>query len=198
MGQRVWRIGIVVLLGITGLIPVTTPTTAGSRTEDFIFGRWWGRWDLPVKDGTAARTWIWGPRFDADWENNWGNLPIPNAERYDDEFRPVMYLDKARMEIPDLDAAADDRPEDNLWLVTTGLLATELITGQLQLGDTSFEQHDPAQIPVAGDLESTLTPTYADLRQLLGENPIPANKAVNQTLVPMERPVLTHDTPTSG
>jgi hypothetical protein len=86
------------------------------------------------------------------------------------------------MEIPDLNAAADARPEEDPWLVTTGLLATELITGQLQLGDTTFEQHEPASIPVAGDLENPQTPSYADLTHLIEANSIPADTTVIQTL----------------
>ena len=42
-------------------------------------------------------------------------------------------------------------PYDSLWFVTNGLLARELMTGQVQLGNTSFEAHDPSQAQVAGD-----------------------------------------------
>jgi hypothetical protein len=182
MRKRGQRFGLIVLLCITSVLSMATPASAGPTTEDFVFGRWLGHWDLPVINGVVARTWIWGPLTGPIREANWGRLPVPGAEPYDGQLRPVMYFDKARMEIPNLDAAEHARPEDDPWLVTTGLLATELITGQLQLGDTTFERHEPAQIPVAGDLDSTLAPTYADLTRLLAEAPIPASKAVNQTL----------------
>ena len=38
--------------------------------------------------------------------------------------------------------------------VTTGRLAWELMTGQLQLGDSTFEQHNPSSANVAGDPDS--------------------------------------------
>ena len=58
---------------------------------------------------------------------------------------------------------ADDPQHD--WYVTTGLLVRELISGRMQLGNTLYEQHQPAQLPVAGDPEAprNQTITYADL-----------------------------------
>ena len=46
--------------------------------------------------------------------------------------------------------------------VTNGLLATELITGKLQAGDNTFQQLQPAGIPVAGD-PNNAGPTYAQI-----------------------------------
>jgi hypothetical protein len=54
-------------------------------------------------------------------------------------MREVQYFDKARMEI--IQRGSDD---DELWYVTTGLLATELVTGRLQVGDNLFEMRTPA------------------------------------------------------
>ena len=90
-------------------------------------------------------------------------------------WRWVYYFDKARMEYNPTSA-------DPLWKVTTGLLAVELITGQLQVGDTRFEPHQPAHIPVAGDPDSTVTPTYATMQPLLHAEPLPAGAPITQTL----------------
>lgn len=68
--------------------------------------------------------------------------------------RLVQYFDKARME-----QTNTDRP------VTNGLLTVELKSGQLQLGDTSFQPRNPAFIGIAGD-QDVPGPTYASLAQL--------------------------------
>jgi hypothetical protein len=116
----------------------------------------WARTDLPVLQGEVERSWLWGPA---------ANTPVfeePYAEAADG-MREVQYSDKSRMEmpVPGSAAAADD--EDSPWNITQGLLATELMTGQLQLGDDTFEQYAPAEIPVAGDWEDNPGPTYADM-----------------------------------
>ncbi len=109
----------------------------------------WGGADRPVAAGNSGRSWLWGPQ------------PITPArmESYAEGpngARLVQYFDKSRMEIsrPQGDRAAN-------WFVTNGLLTVELVTGQIQLGDNRFESHSPAQIPVAGDADSPLAPTYA-------------------------------------
>ena len=101
--------------------------------------------------------------FQAQWQagesitpNFWGPLVLardgqiePYAESTNGQ-RLVQYFDKARME------------RRNDGGVTNGLLATELITGQLQLGDNTFQQGNPAAIPVAGDPDNP-GPTYASI-----------------------------------
>jgi len=49
--------------------------------------------------------------------------------------------------------------------VTNGLLTVELKTGQLQLGDNSFEPHNPSFVGIAGDPDVP-GPTYASLSLL--------------------------------
>jgi len=68
--------------------------------------------------------------------------------------RLVQYFDKARMEQTNA-----DRP------VTNGLLTVELKSGQLQVGDVSFQPRNPAFIGIAGD-QDVPGPTYASLAQL--------------------------------
>jgi hypothetical protein len=73
--------------------------------------------------------------------------------------RLVQYFDKARME-----QTNPDRP------VTNGLLTVELKSGQLQIGDNSFQPRNPAFIGIAGD-QDTAGPTYASLAQLPEKTP---------------------------
>ena len=66
--------------------------------------------------------------------------------------RLVQYFDKGRMELTN----------PTTGTVTSGLLATELITGKLQSGDNTFQQLQPAAIPIAGDPDN-IGPTYASI-----------------------------------
>jgi hypothetical protein len=68
--------------------------------------------------------------------------------------RLVQYFDKARME-----QTNPDRP------VTNGLLTVELKSGQLQLGDNSFQPRNPSFVGIAGDPDVP-GPTYASLALL--------------------------------
>ena len=77
--------------------------------------------------------------------------------------RTVQYFDKTRMEIND--PAGDP---STAWFVTNGLLVVELITGELQLGDATFEPRDPATGNVAGDQDDPTGPTYQTMARLLG------------------------------
>lgn len=110
----------------------------------------------------GAATAFAHPDFRKQWEageaviaNFWGPLDTaldgqqePYAEA-DGGSRLVQYFDKGRMELTN-------------GKVTNGLLATELITGRLQLGDTTFVTRQPGTIPIAGDADSP-GPTYATI-----------------------------------
>jgi hypothetical protein len=58
-------------------------------------------------------------------------------------------------------------PVDSPWHVTNGLLATEMITGQVQFGDDHHDPYVAADIPVAGDYDDPYSPTYATFSDLL-------------------------------
>jgi hypothetical protein len=145
-------------------------TSIGATSLSFelaSFERTWERTDLPVKEGQAVRTWMWGPE--------------PHTEAYfepyidaPDEERLVQYSDKSRMEDNSWRA-------DPPWDVTNGLLAYELITGKVQIGDELFEEHEPAAVHVAGDPNPD-TPTYATFTSLLDYSPIPTGWTLIQTL----------------
>lgn len=100
------------------------------------------------------------PQFKTQWEqgeaitpNFWG--PLANAKDGQDEQykesgkRKVQYFDKGRMELTN-------------GKVTNGLLATEIITGQIQTGDNTFQAQAPPAIAIAGDPTNPV-PTYATL-----------------------------------
>lgn len=138
---------------VSGAAPTATPTQV---VETGDFQTTWARTDKPVADGEIERTWIWGP------EPNTAEL----AEVYVDApvgKRRVLYYDKSRMEITDPAANLDDP-----WRVTNGLLVVELVAGDLQVGDDTFEQYAAADVNVVGDPDGAGSPTYAELAELLG------------------------------
>jgi DNA-binding beta-propeller fold protein YncE len=91
--------------------------------------------------------------------------------------RVVQYFDKARMEITQ--PAADP---NSIWYVTNGLLVVELISGNMQLGATTFAQRSPAQVNVAGDADDPSGPTYATFGTLLGTPPAAMGTTLSQRL----------------
>jgi len=89
--------------------------------------------------------------------------------------RLVQYFDKGRMEL---------NGGGQGTIVTSGLLVHELITGQLQVGDTQFQALAPAAVSVAGDSTNAF-PLYRDL----------GNGAAVSTMAPVGTPVTLLLTP---
>jgi len=110
---------------------------------------------------------MWGQAFT-------GAIQEPYAEA-DGEMRTVQYYDKSRMEISH-DPNADP---NSIWYVTNGLLVKELITGEMQVGDATFEDRAPAHVNVAGDGEAVDGVTYATLAQVLGAEPYAAGSTIS-------------------
>ena len=127
----------------TGVVP-TPPVPDGNE-----FYRTWERTDRPVADGSVSRTWMWGP------DGTSITLMEPYLESPGGE-RTVTYFDKSRMEITN-----PHGDPGSIWYVTNGLLVMEMITGNVQVGNNSFEQHAPANINIAGDPDDPNGPTYA-------------------------------------
>jgi hypothetical protein len=145
----------------------------------------WERTDRPVLEGDVARSWLWGPAANTEvFEEPY--------EEADDGTREVQYGDKSRMEMP-VPGSTAAAPEDSPWAITQGLLAIELMTGNLQLGDDTFEQYEPADIPVAGDWENNPGPTYAHMAQFMDWEPRPAGSVITQYLDLEEDTVLDDD-----
>jgi hypothetical protein len=118
---------------------------------DPMFAQVWAKADAAVAAERANRSWLWEPQ--------------PNYLGYEayqqgpGERRIVQYYDKSRMEVNN---PGGDR--SNPYFVTNGLLAVEMIAGEIQVGDSSFITASvPATIPVAGDprKDNPLTPSYA-------------------------------------
>lgn len=174
---RPWRGQLLVILALFGPILATFfPEGAGGPAIDTArgaplgtpaFERTWARTDRPVAEGRLSRTWMWGPAA------NTGVLTEPYAEAPGGQ-RSVQYFDKTRME----DNAYRAGPP---WDVTNGLLARELITGQMQLGDNQFEQREPARVYIAGDPDPA-APTYATFSGLMTHQPLPQGSVITQTV----------------
>ncbi|HUG16895.1 MAG TPA: GerMN domain-containing protein [Thermomicrobiales bacterium] len=145
---------------------LSTLATAFATAEADPFQNTWMRTDKAVHDGVVSRTWMWGPMDTAH------DAMEPYAEAHEGQ-RMVMYFDKSRMEIND---PLGDRNDP--WHVTNGLLVIELMTGQRQLGDATFEPHQPAAIAVAGDLDDPNGPTYASLASLRSAAPYAAGHTI--------------------
>lgn len=142
-----------------------TGANAGPQPRRFFssispaFENLWARSDRPVASGVEAgqnveRGYTWGPQPNHILTEPY--VEAPNGQRQ------VVYFDKVRMELTQPNTKPDG--------VTNGLLVKEMATGQLQLGDNSFKQQQPAQIPVAGDPnnkgQNPAAPTYADFKSL--------------------------------
>lgn len=93
--------------------------------------------------GEAITSNFWGPLATAHDGQQEPYTEAPGGQRL------VQYFDKGRMELTN-------------GAVTNGLLATEMIRGQIQMGDTTFENRSSPAIPIAGDPDNT-GPTYAAL-----------------------------------
>lgn len=139
----------VLLFALVVAAPLYAPVAGAAATDDGAFVRLWARTDKPVADGRVGRTWMWGPAITGSLDETY--VDAANGQRI------VQYFDKGRMEI-NSDEGVDPGSD---WYVTSGLLATELLSGQLQTGSNEFEERLPAQVNVAGDQGSPNAPVYA-------------------------------------
>jgi hypothetical protein len=145
-----------------------SPYTAPNFADPVFFGLWF-RTDQAVISGAAKRSWLWGPQpFFSVLEDY---TQAPNGKRL------VQYFDKSRMEITNFNA---DRT--NPYYVSNGLLASEMMRGQIQVGDAQFQAKPAAQIGVAGDPDDTFGPTYATLGQVITATALPVNTLITTTL----------------
>ena len=119
-------------------------------------------WPLAAGAPVAAAAGFANPAFQQQWQqgealalNFWGPLGTAHdgqQEPYADVQggqRLVQFFDKGRMELTN-------------GAVTNGLLAEEMVTGRVQVGNATFVDRPPPAIPIAGDPD-TPGPTYAAL-----------------------------------
>jgi hypothetical protein len=104
----------------------------------------------PWQKGEAITPNFWGPLAAAKDGQQEPYKEAPGGQRL------VQYFDKGRMEL----TVALTIPPTNP--VTSGLLATDLVKGQVQIGDTAFEPKPSPAVPIAGDVDNP-GPTYAGI-----------------------------------
>ncbi len=117
------------------------------------FEQVWQKADRPVAEHKIGRSWLWGPQ-----PNFLGREPYDKGVG---GSRLVQYYDKSRMEINDPGANTG-----SAYYVTNGLLSTEMIGGEMQIGDIATVRASVAcTLPVAGDprKDNPLTPGYSTL-----------------------------------
>jgi hypothetical protein len=168
------RRAVTSILALALLGSIFVPVSPADDIGTYAFEQVWWRTDMPVRENQTNRTWIWGPE------------PISQLllEPYDeghasgvDGARWVQYFDKTRVEITRSDGDRDDS-----WYVTNGLLARELITGRMQIGNDRSVEYEPASINVAGDGDDPDSPTYWSLNQVREAAPLQAGSVVTQTI----------------
>jgi hypothetical protein len=147
--MRRWLTGMAAVLVLSAF--AAAPGQAASGYADPAFKAQWDQ-------GEAITPNFWGPLATA---KDGQQEPYKEGSLGSSEGGPtnpgqgmrlVQYFDKARMELT--------HPASGL--VTNGLLATEIITGQVQVGDNTFQPLAPPNIPVAGD-PTNIGPTYASI-----------------------------------
>ncbi len=124
---------------------------APNNFADSAFQTTWTRTDSLVDSGAVKRSFYWGPlpgyTTNEDYAEGVGGKHL------------VQYFDKSRMEINDPNG---DRA--NPFYVTNGLLTKELISGQMQTGNSRFVARYAAEIDLASDPDDLSAPTYASFR----------------------------------
>jgi hypothetical protein len=121
------------------------------------------------QQGEAIAANFWGPLATAKDGQQEPYKEAPGGQRL------VQYFDKGRMELTD--------PASGV--VTSGLLASEIVKGSVQTSYATSQAAPPPAIPIAGDPDNP-GPTYADLgtkaKALLDATPIQAGKAIQATV----------------
>ena len=125
---------------------------------------------LPVRNSTKSS--FANPLFASLWADQsaaagavdlWGSEPLLwRAEPYADApdgRRIVQYFDRGRMELTPTAGGGT--------VVTQGLLALEMTTGEIQLGSKLLEYKDPPDTPIDSGSANPAVPTYAGLSRVV-------------------------------
>lgn len=126
----------------------------------------YNQYDGPVLSGAAKRGFIWGPQVNASQTEPY--VEAPGGQRQ------VWYFDKGRLELTN--------PQSGQ--ITSGLLVTELVTGQVQTGDGARETRSPAAVAVAGDANAPNAITYATLNTVRTAAPRAIGSPITEQLRP--------------
>jgi len=172
VGTVLGRLTIAAVL-VLAMLGTFAPSASAVPIANDAFTRTWQRTDKPVAELVVSRTWMWGTEpFTAGGPEDYVEAP--------GGIREVQYFDKSRMEInhdPNV-------PADSPWKVTNGLLVKELMSGQMQVGDATFETREPARVNVAGDPDDASNVTYWFMGLLQDEAPVGEGTVINQILTP--------------
>lgn len=154
------------VLSLSEILRVASAQAAYTRQADPApvevlpaFTNLWQRNDQPVATSRVSRSWTWG------------TAPLQvRTEPYADApggQRTVAYYDKSRMELTDPNANPGSP-----WYVSNGLLVKEMVSGQVQTGNSKYAPSSPANIPVAGDNAdlNPNAPTYASFSRVASLN----------------------------
>ncbi|HEX6292245.1 MAG TPA: hypothetical protein VFZ66_23865 [Herpetosiphonaceae bacterium] len=160
--RQAWRRwGAAALMGfaaLAGVAPARAGLWDGNHRFQFAnetFLNVWRASDQAVMNGTAKRSYTWGPGPWFGYKEYYQQSP--------NGLRQVQYFDKARMELNNPNNAT-------VQGVTNGLLSVEMVSGRVKMGDGTGEdqniQRQPANVPVAGDPGTTNpnAPTYESFR----------------------------------
>jgi len=166
MRYRMTLWALLVALGCAAIVALPLMLRAADQ-QPFAaeaFREQWRRTDALVAGGRAEYSWYWGP----------APRSAPLLERDDDApggRRLAVYYDKGRMELPLPLAGARAASQTSF-----GRLVAEMVSGNVQLGSQRFDPGPPALIPVAGDLNDPLAPTYASFARLTAPVPQRADR----------------------
>ena len=163
-------LALIVFVGAFVALPI-----GAAEFADPAFESTWERTDRPVADGQAVRTWIWGPEpFTGELQEPYVEASLADGTTGQ---RLVQYFDKSRMEINE-----PGGDPDSIWYVTNGLLVVELITGKMQVGNSSFQDRSPAAINVAGDANDPNGPQYSSFAAVLQAPAQPVGELLTQRI----------------
>ncbi len=126
----------------------------------------YNRYDAPVLSGAVKRGFIWGPQVNSARMEPYADAP--GGQRW------VWYFDKGRLEL--------NNPQTGQ--ITSGLLVNEMVTGQVQTGDSTRETRSPAVVAVAGDPNVQNAVTYATMNAVRSAAPRSVGSAITDQLRP--------------
>lgn len=141
-GSRVRLIAFLTAALALGTLMGSPSATRIAAASSFANPAFQTRWSA----GEAVSANFYGPLATAHDGQQEAYVESPGGRRF------VQYFDKARLELTNPATGT----------VTSGLLSTKLIKGQVQTGDATFQSQPPPSIPIAGDPDNP-GPTYAQL-----------------------------------
>jgi hypothetical protein len=133
--MRRWLLSTTIFT-LIAVVCTAAPLDAAASFADPAFQTQW-------QQGEAIAVNFWGPLAGAGPGQQEPYVEAPGGQRL------VQYFDKGRMELTN-------------GTVTNGLLATEIVKGQIQVGNNAFQPKPSPAIPIAGDPDNP-SPTYAQL-----------------------------------